>query len=449
MNASPLLAPSRLGRAAAELVDAVAGRDECVCLTGEAGAGKTAVLDRAARELSSRRIRCVRVAGPDEGGLSLPGLMAQIVGRADPGALTDDDLVAGFESLTEPGEGYGRVALLVDEAHGLLPAAVRYIQLACKSGPRLRVVLAGRPSLPTILAGEEFAPLRQRLARTLDLAAPADGLPGQFSAAQEPHPAEASAEPDWLAPARPMPAARRRAGPWVLAGLGLAASVALAVWAPWRDDAPLPPAAAREGASTPARAEPALAAVDPTPPGEASPAAAGVPGPAAAAEQAHPEAAPPPAAEAAVAGVVETVPEAPPASAELDEPRPTAAVADLPLEGVSPSAAQDAAPSAVSAAAVPAPGPDALARAGPSAPEGAEAPPPPVPAVAASLPVPPAPPQQPRAVRPARAPADYAAAVPAGRPDERRCRAIVLRVQLGEDPSDADRQFLRNGCRAR
>jgi hypothetical protein len=29
-----------------------------------------------------------------------------------------------------------------------------------------------------------------------------------------------------------------------------------------------------------------------------------------------------------------------------------------------------------------------------------------------------------------------------------RCRAIVVKTQLGEDPSDADRDFLRRGCPA-
>lgn len=39
-----------------------------------------------------------------------------------------------------------------------------------------------------------------------------------------------------------------------------------------------------------------------------------------------------------------------------------------------------------------------------------------------------------------------AAAHLASRPDSERCRDIVVRLQLGEDASNADRTFLRNGC---
>lgn len=77
----------------------------------------------------------------------------------------------------------------------------------------------------------------------------------------------------------------------------------------------------------------------------------------------------------------------------------------------------------------------------------------------ASLPLPPVPvpapalavvavPEAPRRVpRPVRAGPERVAASDT-RVDERRCRDIVLRAQLGEDITNADRQFLRAGCRA-
>ncbi len=166
-----LLYPSQ-ARAAVALMGAVAHGDECVSLLCKPGLSTAAVLDEAENELSSHGLRCVRVYCPASGGLALRDLVAQIVVRADPDALTDGDLKAGFATLTEPGEGYDRVALLVTEAHNLLPSAMRYIQLACRSSPKLRVVLAGQPGLTAALGQDEFADLRQRVARTLELPGP-------------------------------------------------------------------------------------------------------------------------------------------------------------------------------------------------------------------------------------------------------------------------------------
>ena len=175
MSVSHPLFYSSQSRAAVELVSAIAHEDECVSLLCEPGLSTAAVLDEAENELSGHGLRCVRVYGPASGGLTLRDLVGQIVARADPDALTDADLKAGFVMLTEPGEGYDRVALLVTEAQHLLPAAMRYIQLACRSSPRLRVALAGQPGLAEALAPEEFAFLRQRITRTLKLPGPMQG----------------------------------------------------------------------------------------------------------------------------------------------------------------------------------------------------------------------------------------------------------------------------------
>ena len=156
-------------QAAARVMSAVAHGDECVSLLCRPGLSAAAVLDEAENELSRHGLRCIRVYGPASGGLTLRDLVAQIVARADPDALTDDDLKAGFTTLTEPGAGCDRVVLLVTEAHNLLPSAMRYVQLACRSGPKLRIALAGQPSLAAVLAQDEFADLRQRLTRTFEL----------------------------------------------------------------------------------------------------------------------------------------------------------------------------------------------------------------------------------------------------------------------------------------
>ena len=201
-------------RAAAGLMSAVAHGDECMSLLCGPGLSTAAVLDEAENELSRHGLRCVRVYGPASGGLTLRDLVAQIVPRADPDALTDGDLKAGFVTLTEPGDGYGRVVLLVTEAQNLRPSAMRYIQLACRSSPTLRVALAGQPDLAVALARDEFAGLRQCITRTLELPGPVrDAAPGLLSVLAG--------------------LCRNGAGPLVRLGVA-AASVLLVATAEWR-----------------------------------------------------------------------------------------------------------------------------------------------------------------------------------------------------------------------
>ena len=59
------------------------------------------------------------------------------------------------------------------------------------------------------------------------------------------------------------------------------------------------------------------------------------------------------------------------------------------------------------------------------------------------LPAAPRPPARSAAIRPER----VADRLPAPGWDGQRCRGIILRLQLGETPTDGDRTFLRNGCR--
>lgn len=172
INASRSLFHLSQVRATAGLVDAVAHWDECVLFLCAPGVSTAAVLDPAETELSGHRLRCVRAYGPASGALALRDLIAQMVGRADPDALTDQDLRAGFVTLTEPGEDYDRVVLLVTEAHNLQPSALDYIQLACQTSLKLRVALAGQPRLAVTLAAERFAYLRQSMTRTLELPGP-------------------------------------------------------------------------------------------------------------------------------------------------------------------------------------------------------------------------------------------------------------------------------------
>lgn len=440
----PLTYSGQVRTAAAGLAE-VADRHGRVTVISRSAGGTAALLDQAAHELSGRRIRCVRVQGLASGGLALRGLIAQLTGQPDPGALTDSDLKAGFMALTEPGQGYDRVALLVAEAHSLLPSAVRYIQLACQSSPtKLAVVLAGQPSLSAVLAGDELAYLRGAM-HVMELPEPArQSLFDQTLAVPEP---------------RAMPAVSRRNDSSPLVRLGLAALiipiVGLIWWrhlpaAPATDvpsqDAPSVPsvmdAPAAPRAVEPASAEPDPVAVPQT--GAVPQAGAGLPAtdPAPSDPAPEPPVSEPPAKPEAPADSSAAEATEPPAAAE----QPALATAPERSEPPSRDAdlAETPAPLAAPATDAAPPVPD------PAVPDPPAAKPP-APLPNGTLTVTTALPARggARRVAPLAAPPTAARAVE-DRPsvaEEYRCRDIVLKAQLGKDPSDADTQFLRNGCR--
>lgn len=440
----PLANPGQV-RAAAGLAE-VADRYGRVTVISRTAGSMAALLDHTAHELSQRHMRCVRVQAPASGGLALRGLIAQLTGR-DPGALTDGDLKAGFIALTEPGQGYGRVALLVAEAHGLLPSAARYIQLACQSSPtKLCVVLAGQPGLAAVLAGDDLAPLRGAM-HVMELPEPAGhGLFDPISAMPE---------------LRPMSAMSSRDGSSSLARLGLAALIIPIVGLIWWRHLPAAPMLAVpaqdarvQNASVqdaPALSNIALPAAEPP---LAAPAdRAGEPAPPAPDRTAPDRTAMPPAEAAAPA---EPVPAPPDTTPEPSVPE-AAARPDMPAEtGVTESTEP---PAAASPSSEPPPQRTDLAKPpAPAAPVPDAALPVPDPA-AARLPPPPNGTLTVTGALAARGGARRAAPLaPIGSParavedrpgpaEEHRCRDIVLKAQLGKDPSDADTQFLRNGCR--
>ncbi len=446
----PLIS-SRQVQAAAGLAEAVAERYGCVGVISRAAVGTAALLDQTAQELSDRRIRCVRVQGPAAGGLASRDLIAQIVARPDPGALTDAELKAGFKTLTEPGEGFRRVALLVSEAHSLLPSAMRYVQLARQASPaKLCVVLAGKPGLAMALEGEDFLPLRSAM-HMLELSEPA-GM-GLFD--------QASAPPELPAP--------RGGGSSPLVRLGLAASVIPIVgliW--WRHLPAVPP---QDAPSIPASVNAPRVPAFVSPPATASAERVEEPAPPDPGSPASPQAEAGLIADPAlpIATVTVSEPSASEAPARPEGPAEhSAPVAESPAPAAEPATAEPPTtpPEGSEAPAqeadrdeTPAPKPTVPApEAGPPAPAPAIAAQPPQPhgtlTVTASLPaqggtrrtaplavVPQA------AVPQAAAPPAHTAEDRLSQADEKRCRTIVFRAQLGKDPSDADKQFLRNGCR--
>lgn len=266
MNAPILFMPVGQDRAVAELAAAILEDGASASVVASEGAGKTAVLDRLASELAGGQVRIVRVVCPATGGLSLPAFLSQVVGRAKQGVLSDEDLELASDILTQADPSCSQIALLVDDAHDLLPPALRYIQLACRSGPLLRVVLAGRPGTLELLRGDEFAYLRQRISRNIQLPPVSATYTDAPLLRDELLRDEASVMRSPVA-AAPVPTRRRNGSAWALAGLGVAATVALGLWLNQQDE-PSPPLAA----SVAPEGEPALARLaDPveTPPSAA------------------------------------------------------------------------------------------------------------------------------------------------------------------------------------
>ena len=451
MNASRSILYLSQARAAAGLMDAVARRDECVLLMCEPGISTAALLDLAENELSDHRLRCVRLYGPARGGLALRELIAQIVGRADPDALTDADLKAGFMTLTEPGDGYDRVVLLVTEAQNLQPSAMHYIQFAHHSSPRLRVVLAGQPGLTAILATPAFTQLRRCMTCAIELPGPLqDEMPDPLSPLPKPS---------------PVPVAHRRSEPTTLVRMGLVALLMLLIGViGWRR-MPAPSAPAAHADVSVPIGQPALIRAALPPPARDKPVAQPD---AIRAEQERADA-----LERELAEVfppdLDTPADTPPMLAEAPFFEEAAArateVPDVlryepirdPVELVENDiAVRDEAPVVSVAANAPAPARDVTA-ALPQASEPAVAPaldavsPPSLPQlrpVAIALPSTDA--SRARGPRGGVKPAVPPVAVPPSRPtDGQRCRDILLNVQLGKVFTDADKQFLRDDCRAK
>lgn len=122
-----------------------------------------------AQLLDHTRTRVLHVRPP----LDLPCFMDQVAGASTVSA--DTWLEQGFNALTLPGAECDRIALLIEDAHQLPTATLRYIELVLRGGPPLQVILAGRPSIADILALDGFAGLRKSI--PLHLALPDAALP--------------------------------------------------------------------------------------------------------------------------------------------------------------------------------------------------------------------------------------------------------------------------------
>ncbi len=206
------------------------------------GDGGRALLDTAAEALRDLRSRALRVGASSSGSISLSNLMAQITGQPDLAAHDDQVLEQGFQALTVLDSSCDRVVLLISDAHRLQRAALRYVQFACRAGAKLQLVVAGNHEFFDMLAADEFAPLRARLAVApgsdpAALPVPKPPAPMHSPPAHDvpalPTPGLHASADARLLPGPALPAGARRQSQrvaWVAAGLGMTALVALGLW---------------------------------------------------------------------------------------------------------------------------------------------------------------------------------------------------------------------------
>lgn len=139
-------------------------------VTGPA-ADTAALLDEAAALLGASRTRVLRVLPP----YPLGHFMQQVTPSTPDGH--EDLLENAFRALTVVDRSCDRIALLVEDAHLMPEATLRYIESSLRLGAQLSVALAGEPKLIGMLARDSLALLRKRLGLHIV-------MPGQVPAAQ-------------------------------------------------------------------------------------------------------------------------------------------------------------------------------------------------------------------------------------------------------------------------
>ncbi len=122
-------------------------------LAGDAGTGKTTVLDAALARRDRAGDRIIRARNFPAGPLSLHRALTAALGVADAGALSAEQLEQALRrALADAGEATPPV-LAVDNAHALPPETLRYLSLLAglrEAGrPLFRILLVGRSGFTT------------------------------------------------------------------------------------------------------------------------------------------------------------------------------------------------------------------------------------------------------------------------------------------------------------
>ena len=141
-----------------------------VVITGEAGVGKTAVLDRVAQLCSDGERLLLRLSATEIGDEGLEEAMLTELRRQDHGVDPDMSLEDALEYCRDDDVP---VALMIDDAGDLGPegldALFRLVQLDDSGEPLVRIVIAGRASLRSLLYRDDMAGLRDCISSSITI----------------------------------------------------------------------------------------------------------------------------------------------------------------------------------------------------------------------------------------------------------------------------------------
>jgi general secretion pathway protein A len=140
-------------------------------LIGEAGVGKSSLLDAALDTLPEKARGVFRVSRLRPGPLTRQRLIAQILQIAESEAVTPK-LLSKARTAVAPRPGNSKPALLViDDAQYLTEDALEWLLRIAggRSADMPQVLLVGRPDIQTMLAHEHGKPFCDRIARALQL----------------------------------------------------------------------------------------------------------------------------------------------------------------------------------------------------------------------------------------------------------------------------------------
>ncbi len=162
-NARLYFASSAHRRAHAHLTFGLAQHEGFIVVTGEVGAGKTTLIERLCEELDPHDFVIARIATTLVSGDDVLRMVADAFGAEPEGNKAS--VLRGIAAALRHSQR--RHLLIVDEAQGLVPAALEELRMLSNlthpGQPPLQTLLMGQPQLRRLLVSPALSQLRQRV----------------------------------------------------------------------------------------------------------------------------------------------------------------------------------------------------------------------------------------------------------------------------------------------
>jgi general secretion pathway protein A len=157
------------GEALAHLEYALTGRKGITVLIGEAGTGKTTLLQAALETVRGHNLKCARVSNPTLKRDEFYELVAAELGLSSAAGLSKAQFLIELNRLVRRQlETGGVTALIIDEAQSMSFELLEEIRLLAnietETEKLLQVILVGQPELADRLNAPELRQLKQRIA---------------------------------------------------------------------------------------------------------------------------------------------------------------------------------------------------------------------------------------------------------------------------------------------